>query len=47
MKRGHEFGRRLTFRKHLSIVAPVPLAHLSFIDATAVFSSRPFCPRET
>ena len=31
-------GGALTLRKHLSIVAPVPEAHLSFMDAVGVFS---------
>ncbi len=38
-------GGALTLRKHLSMVAPVPLAHLSFIEATAVFSSLPSLER--
>ena len=32
-------GGALTLRKHLSIVAPVPEAHLSFIEAPAVFDA--------
>src|SRR5262249_28362072 len=31
-------GGAFTLRKHLSMVAPVPDAHLSFIDATAVLA---------
>ena len=31
-------GGAFTFRKHLSMVAPVPDAHLSFIEAMAVLS---------
>jgi hypothetical protein len=33
-----------TLIRHLSIVAPVPDAHLSFMEVTAVFSGRPSSP---